>query len=216
MDAHNLKQHWDTVYQKDDERLGWYESNPQQTLSLVTNTQLPKDAKILNVGAGTTTLIDKLLELGYSNIIANDLSERAIEKLEKRIKVTYNYQLQTVVDDLTNPVTLNKLKNVDLWIDRAVLHFFLKEEEQKSYFNLIHQIVSKGGFVIIAVFALHGAEKCSSLELQRYNVETLQDKLGPKFKLIKSFNFTFINQMEVTVHTFTHSFKNNNLIYIML
>lgn len=193
MDTHKLKQHWDAVYYKKDEQLGWYEPNPEQTTFLIAKTNLAKDASILNVGSGTTTLIDKLLELGYSNIIANDLSEIALEKLKKRIEKKYNYQLHTVVDDLTNPKTLNQLPNIDLWIDRAVLHFFLKEEEQKAYFNLIHQMVSKGGFVLIAVFALNGAEKCSGLPLQRYNVEMLQHELGQEFNLIKAFNYIYIN-----------------------
>lgn len=193
METQNLKGHWDAVYQKEDEKLGWYEPNPKKTLSLITITNLPKDAAILNVGAGTTTLIDKLLDLGYTNITANDLSDIALEKLKKRIQKRFNHQLNTIVDDLTNPTTLNQVKKVDLWIDRAVLHFFLKEEEQKAYFNLIQQIVSKKGFVLIAVFALHGAEKCSGLQLKRYNAEILKDKLGRDFKLIKTFNYNFIN-----------------------
>ncbi|NCO63943.1 MAG: class I SAM-dependent methyltransferase [Flavobacteriales bacterium] len=193
MEAHNLKQHWDTVYQKEDEHLGWFEPNPEQTLALIAETNLSKDATILNVGAGTTTLIEALLDKGFTNIIANDLSNFALRKLKDRVQKSHHYHLKGLVDDLTNPKKLNKLLPIDLWIDRAVLHFFLKEEEQKAYFNLVKKIVSKKGFVIIAVFSLDGAEKCSGLPLQRYNPEMLQNKLGLDFKLIKTFNFTFIN-----------------------
>jgi hypothetical protein len=98
-----------------------------------------------------------------------------------------------LVDDLTNPSELHQLNNIDLWIDRAVLHFFLKDEEQNAYFNLINNIVAKGGFVLIAVFALDGAEKCCGLDLKRYNVDMLQNSLGSDFKLIDTFNHTFIN-----------------------
>ncbi len=189
----NLKDHWNKAYNQVDEQLGWFETNPIRTMQLVNACGLQKGATILNVGAGTTTLIDTLLEDGYTNIIANDLSEIALKKLKERIKKTYNYNLTCIKDDLTNPTKLNKLQNVDVWIDRAVLHFFLNENEQKAYFNLIQKIISKNGYVIIAVFSLNGAQKCSGLDLQRYNVDMLQNHLGSDFKLKETFNHTFIN-----------------------
>ena len=194
MENYNYKSHWNEKYQSSqNEELGWYEDTPETTMQLVAKCGLAKDASILNVGAGTTTLIDLLLDKGYSNILANDLSEIALEKLHKRIQDEYNYNLKCITDDLTNPSELNTFQNIDLWIDRAVLHFFLKKEEQNAYFKLIKKIVTKGGYVLIAVFSLEGAPKCCSLDLQRYNAEMLQDKLGKEFKLIEAFNHTFIN-----------------------
>jgi len=189
----NLKEHWNAAYNLEDEQLGWFEANPMQTMELVNACNLKKDATILNVGAGTTTLIDTLLEEGYTNMIANDLSDLALDKLKQRIKKSHNYNLTCIKDDLTNPQKINKLQNIDLWIDRAVLHFFLTEAEQNAYFNLIQKTVSKNGYVIIAVFSLEGAQKCCGLDLKRYNLEMLQNNLGTHFKLIKSFNHTFIN-----------------------
>lgn len=189
----NLNNHWNTAYNNEDEQLGWFEVIPLQTIELVNACDLQKDATILNVGAGTTTLIDALIEEKFTNIIANDLSELALQKLKQRIKKSHNYNLTCIQDDLTNPDKLNKIQNVDLWIDRAVLHFFLKEKEQRSYFNLIQKVVRKKGYVIIAVFSLEGAQKCCGLDLKRYNVEMLQNNLGPNFTLIKTFNHTFIN-----------------------
>lgn len=188
-----LKIHWNTAYNKADNQLGWFEKDPQETMKLVLQTQLPKDAKIMNVGAGTTTLIETLLDAGYTNLIANDLSELALNKLQTRIKNSHDYELNCVVDDLTNPKQLEDLKPVDLWIDRAVLHFFLNEEDQQAYFNLIRKIVTKNGFVLIAVFTTDGAEKCCGLHLKRYNVSMLHEQLGSDFELTSSFNHTFIN-----------------------
>ncbi|MCX7551511.1 methyltransferase domain-containing protein [Xanthomarina sp. F2636L] len=189
----DLKSHWNKAYDKEDNQLGWFEENPAPTMQLIETCQLEKDAIILNVGVGTTNLIDTLLDEGYTNLIANDLSDFALQKLKNRIKQSHNYDLKIITDDLTNPSELQDLKNVNLWIDRAVLHFFLKEEEQTAYFNLIKKIVNKDGFVLIAVFSLDGAEKCCGLDLKRYNLDTLKDALGTDFKLIDSFNHTFIN-----------------------
>lgn len=191
--ARDLKSHWNKAYDKEDNQLGWFEENPLPTMQLIETCQLEKDAKILNVGVGTTNLIDTLLDAGYTNLIANDLSDLALKKLKTRIKQSHNYDLKIIADDLTNPSELQDFKNVDLWIDRAVLHFFLKDEEQTAYFNLIKKIVAKNGFVLIAVFALDGAEKCCGLDVKRYNVAMLKDSLGDDFKLIDSFNHTFIN-----------------------
>ena len=190
----DYKKHWNTVYDtKADEQLGWYEDNPKPTLELIEKCKLDSDSKILCVGAGTTRLIDALLDRNYQNLIANDLSEIALTHLQQRIKSKYNYPLECIADDLTKPEHLSQLRNIELWIDRAVLHFFLEKEDIKSYFDLIRTVVSKKGYVLIATFALDGAEKCSGLPLRRYNAEMLQTELGSDFNLIESFNFTFIN-----------------------
>lgn len=194
MENYNYKSHWNEKYRTtQDEDLGWYEDSPEKTMQLIEKCNLTKDATILNVGVGTTTLIDELLNAGYTNLLANDLSEIALNKLQKRIQKEYNYKLKCIPDDLTNSSELTKLKDVDLWIDRAVLHFFLKDKEQKSYFDLIRQTVSKNGYVLIAVFSLDGAPKCCNLDLQRYNAKMLRDRLGNEFKLVEGFNHTFIN-----------------------
>ena len=189
----NLKEHWNKAYNKVDNELGWFEENPIQTMQLIDSCRFKKDARILNVGVGTTTLIDTLLDAGYNNLIANDLSDIALEKLKKRIQKSHDYNLNCIADDLTNPSKLQNLEPIDLWIDRAVLHFFLKEEEQTAYFNLIKKIVAKGGYILIAVFALDGAEKCCGLDLKRYDLKMLQHSLGADSQLIDSFNYTFIN-----------------------
>lgn len=190
----DYKKHWNTVYDtKADEQLGWYEDNPKPTLELIEKCKLESDSKILCVGAGTTRLIDTLIEKGFQNIIANDLSEIALHHLKHRISEKYSHNLECIADDLTNPTKLNQLKDVDLWIDRAVLHFFLEENDIESYFNLIKTTLSKNGQVIIATFSLDGAEKCSGLPLHRYSKEMIQKRLGPDFLLVDSFNYTYIN-----------------------
>ncbi|MCH2192675.1 methyltransferase domain-containing protein [Kordia sp.] len=190
----SAKSHWDTVYEsKENEELGWFEEHPKTTLDLIAKIAIPKNAKVLNVGAGTTTLVDALLEKGYTNIIASDISDVAMQKLKQRIAETYNYELECIVDDLTNSSKLNTLSNVDLWIDRAVLHFFLDPEEQKAYFDLIKKIISPKGYVLIAVFSLDGADKCSGLPLFKYNSEILANHLGSDFTLVESFDHVYTN-----------------------
>ncbi|MCB0486004.1 MAG: methyltransferase domain-containing protein [Flavobacteriaceae bacterium] len=173
------------------EKLGWYENNPQKTVELIEQCNLPKEASLFIPGAGATTLVDELVNRDFSNIIANDISEAALIKLKERVgktnAVTY------IIDDLTKPRKLPQIDKIDLWIDRAVLHFFLTEEEQNAYFVLVKKLVKMKGYIILAEFNLEGAKKCSGLDVVNYNEAMLQQKLGEEFNLINSFNYTYVN-----------------------
>jgi 2-polyprenyl-3-methyl-5-hydroxy-6-metoxy-1,4-benzoquinol methylase len=188
----DLTSHWNNAYNKAAvTNLGWYEEHPEPSLQLIKKCNLDKNASILNVGAGATTLVDTLITQGFENVIANDLSSVALDKLKIRLgddsdKVTW------VVDDLTNPTVLNQLDKIDLWHDRAVLHFFNEAEEQATYFNLVQQLVKEKGFMIIATFNLNGATKCSGLPVTRYDQQMIQDKLGEDFKLLEAFDYIYI------------------------
>ncbi|ALU74373.1 class I SAM-dependent methyltransferase [Tenacibaculum finnmarkense] len=187
------KAHWNAAYtNKSTQELGWFEEKSTKTIDLITKTGLKSTASILNIGVGSSLLIDELLAEGYTNLKANDVSEKALNILKERLGETAS-KVTFITDNLLAPKKLQNLAPVDLWNDRAVLHFFLEEAEQTAYFNLLKQIVADNGFVIIAVFALDGAEKCSGLPLKRYNTEMLQEKLGAEFSLITAFNYTFIN-----------------------
>lgn len=191
--AINFTNHWDAAYSKTaTDALGWYEENSTPTLQLIEACQLPKEAAILNVGSGSSMLIDDLLDLKYSNVIASDLSLEALNQLKKRLKAAAD-NVQYIVDDLTNSTVLKNLENIDLWNDRAVLHFFLTEKERTAYFDLLKRVVKKEGFVIIATFAKEGAKKCCGLDVYRYNAEMLQKSLGTDFELLKAFDYTFTN-----------------------
>ena len=188
----DYKSHWEKVYNKTTfDKLGWYEKEAAPSLDLIQLCKLLRDAKILNVGAGATTLVDDLLKLGFTNIIANDLSKAALEVLKNRLSADDKEKVQFLVDDLINPTIMNQLELVDLWHDRAVLHFFTDEKDQNTYFKLLKKVLKPGGFVIIAVFNLEGASKCSGLDVFRYNAEMLQERLGTDFKLLNSFNYAY-------------------------
>ncbi|VAW22957.1 hypothetical protein MNBD_BACTEROID01-2366 [hydrothermal vent metagenome] len=185
----NLKEHWDKAYlNSPEEKLSWYETDLSPTLKLVARAKLDKSARILNVGAGSTTLVDELLDTGYSNLIATDISGVALKKLEGRLGIG---KTECIVDDLTKPTKLRNIEPVDLWIDRAVLHFFTEKGEQDIYFDLLKSKVKSGGFVLLAEFNLNSATKCSGLPVHRYSKEMLIEKLRTGFELIDSFDYTY-------------------------
>jgi SAM-dependent methyltransferase len=185
------KTHWDNAYTNSPvEKLGWYETDLSPTLGLLAKTGLKKSARIINVGAGASTLVDEFVTNGYTNIIAADISRISLDRLKSRLGDNAN-RISFVVDDLTNPTELLSIKSVDLWIDRAVLHFFTKPEEQEEYFNLLKKTIKRGGYAILAEYNLNGAEKCAGLPVQRYSKEMLQEKLGEGFKLVDHFEYIY-------------------------
>ncbi len=185
----SLKDHWNNVYTNNPkEKLGWFETDLSPMLNLINQTKLPKDARIINIGAGSTTLIDELISLNYSNLIAADISEIALKNLALRVG---KENISTIVDDLTKPQLLNHIKPVDLWIDRAVLHFFTNPKEQETYFKLLSNTLKPNGYTIIAQFNTNSAKFCSGLPVFQYNQELLEKHIGIDFTLIDTFNYTY-------------------------
>lgn len=187
----DLKLHWNKTYERAEiDKLGWYEENPEPSLRLIEHCNFDKKALILNVGTGASRLVDELLDEGYEHIIANDISASALDKLKLRLGEREN-KIHWVVDDLIQPTQLCNLEQVDLWHDRAVLHFFSDKKEQDAYFDLLRKLVKKNGFVIIATFNLESATKCSGLPVFRYDKKMLQEKLGGDFELIEAFDYSY-------------------------
>jgi hypothetical protein len=73
------------------------------------------------------------------------------------------------------------------------LHFLIIEEDIAGYFENLKSILKKGGYAIFAEFSISGASKCAGLNLHRYSIEDLSQKLGTSFKLVSHFDHTYIN-----------------------
>ena len=69
----------------DVDELTWYEEIPMPSIRLLSKCQINKDESILDVGAGASTFIDYLLNQGFKNIIAADISEIALNKIKERL-----------------------------------------------------------------------------------------------------------------------------------
>jgi len=186
------KNHWDNVYSKSElNRLGWYEEIPQPSLDLIKSCNLEKDATILDVGSGMSTLIKNLVQESYSNIYATDISKVALDRAKKLLDPKEAEKVRWIVDDITNPQDLIHIKSIDLWHDRTVLHFLIEENQQKGYLITLKKLVRKKGFVIIAVFSLEGAKKCSGLNVKNYDHKMIEEFLGNDFKLLKYFSYLY-------------------------
>lgn len=190
VDDKDFNLHWNNVYlNSPEEKLGWYETDLKPMLDMITKTKFDKSARILNVGAGSTRLVDELLAAGYSNLLATDLSDVALKSLAGRVG---DGRIECIVDDLTNPVELLRIDPVDIWIDRAVLHFFNEQKDQEAYFDLLYDTVNNNGYALFAEYNLSGADKCAGLPVHRYSTDMISSRLGKEFQLVENFDYSFI------------------------
>jgi predicted RNA methylase len=116
-------EHWNDIFQmKEDVHLGWYEQDAGQTLAMLQVIPDWKNSKVFLPGAGTSLLVDQLLQQG-NKMILNDISSEALEKLKKRIGEQQDHVIW-LCQDISTALPPQSAP-VDLWIDRAVLHFLL-------------------------------------------------------------------------------------------
>jgi len=82
----SMKEHWDEIYSAlDADELTWYEEKPEASIKLLSRCHINKEDSILDVGAGASTFVDYLIDQGFRNIIATDISEIALNKLRERL-----------------------------------------------------------------------------------------------------------------------------------
>ena len=75
----DLKDHWEKVYAaRALADVSWYQSDPRLSLDLVTQVAPSRSSRIIDVGGGTSSLVDRLVELGYDGLTVLDLSGRAL------------------------------------------------------------------------------------------------------------------------------------------
>jgi SAM-dependent methyltransferase len=190
-DMTDLTKHWNDVFAaKDDPQLGWYERDVSQTLGFLELVPGYESATIFLPGAGTSLLVDALLDCG-ARLVLNDISDEALGRLQRRVGERKPAPIW-LHHDIAKPLP-SVVPPCDIWLDRAVLHFLLTEDDITAYFQNLRTVLAPNGHVILAEFALHGAPKCAGLDVHRYSAEEMGERLGPEFAIVKAEEFIFIN-----------------------
>ncbi len=187
----STRKHWDSIFsEREDSTLGWYEQDPKATFSLLNQIQHWQDATLFISGAGTSVLVDELLTKN-KKLVLNDISIEALNAVKQRLG-KQGKEIICLCQDISEPIKTS-IPAIDIWIDRAVLHFLINEKSIQGYFNNLKAHLAVGGYVLFAEFSQTGAEKCAGLSIHQYSIEELSERLGTSFKLLSSFNYTFIN-----------------------
>ena len=183
--------HWNSIFgSRPDDETGWYEADAAQTLKFLGDSGWDSQPLVFLPGAGTSILVQALLEKGV-RLVLNDISDVALVKLRQRVVIA-SVDGVWVHHDMALRLTTN-LPMVDWWIDRAVLHFLLEEEQISGYFDNLKKLLRPGGRVLFAEFSPDGAPKCAGLSVHRYSSDELSERLGPDFVLGKAEPHVYTN-----------------------
>ena len=182
--AMGVRSHWDTVYRsKAHEAMSWYRAHLERSLALIERVSPNRDAAIIDVGAGESTLVDDLVARGYRHVAVLDVSPAAIEAARRRLGERAG-EVEWLVADVTQAAL--PAAAYDVWHDRAVFHFLTGAAERAAYVRQVARAVKPGGHVIVATFGPEGPTKCSGLEVVRYDARALHGEFGAQFRLIAS------------------------------
>jgi ubiquinone/menaquinone biosynthesis C-methylase UbiE len=175
--------HWQNVYQTKGERdVSWFQEVPANSLDLIRATGVDTGASIVDIGGGTSRLVDSLVDQGFHSVTILDVAEKALAISRDRLGAHAKH-VSWIVADVT---AWRPDKSYDVWHDRAAFHFLTEPSDRAAYAECVRNTVRPGGHVIIGTFAPDGPEQCSGLPVVRHDAASIGDALGPSFKLIES------------------------------
>lgn len=174
----NEKAHWEEVYKsKTPEQVSWTQTKPVHSLQFIENSNLPKDAKIIDIGGGDSNLVDFLLEQGYTDITVMDISKNALLRAQARL----GERAKQVKWIESNVVDFKPTEKYALWHDRAVFHFLTTPLDIAAYQAIVNDAVTDA--LVVATFSKNGPLRCSGLDIQQYNSEDLTAVFAEEFTL---------------------------------
>ena len=174
-----LREHWRKVYgtRRPDE-VSWYQPAATPSLAALDRLGADKTMSLVDVGGGASTLVDALLEQGWTDVTVVDVAEPALEASRARIGAGAK-RVSWVVADIR---TWRPGRAFDIWHDRAAFHFLTDAEDRAAYRRALLEGTHAGSRVVLATFASDGPDKCSGLPVRRYDAEGLAEALGPEFE----------------------------------
>jgi len=178
------KSHWERIYRtRQATEVSWYQPDARVSVQLIERIAPDRSSRIIDVGGGASTLIDGLLDSGYTDVTVLDLAGAALSEAKSRLGHRGSLARWIEADVLTAKLGAHQY---DVWHDRAVFHFLTKDDERAAYLRNVMRSVKPGGHVIVSTFGPQGPTKCSGLEVARYDAESLHDQFGTRFRLVES------------------------------
>jgi 2-polyprenyl-3-methyl-5-hydroxy-6-metoxy-1,4-benzoquinol methylase len=180
----DTQSHWERVYDtKAPTEVSWFKPHLDTSLSLIERVAGDRSTSIIDVGGGQSTLVDDLIARGYSNVTVLDIARTAIEHAKQRLGSASD-RVKWLIADITQ--TDLPARSYDVWHDRAVFHFLTEPEQRRAYVRQVAGAIKPGGHVIVGTFGPEGPNKCSGLDVMRYDADSLHGEFGSHFRLIES------------------------------
>jgi hypothetical protein len=177
----DLKAHWDNVWQtKPHDTTSWYQEGPVISLRFFETANVLHTAPLVDIGSGASKLIDGWLSQGFRDITALDISASAFVHSKQRLGTASDHV--TFVE--ANVLDWQPERRYQLWHDRAVFHFLTDPNSRGRYIKTLTTALAPGAFFICGGFSTSGPQKCSGLQVQRYDADTIAGVFAPWFEVL--------------------------------
>lgn len=179
-------EHWDRLFRRRaDHEVNWYQPHLNLSLELLERLEARPDVPLIDVGGGTATLVDDLLERGFSAVTVLDVSEVALARTRHRLGPR-SEQVTWLHGDITELGPELAEAHHAIWHDRALFHFLTEPRDRRRYVEALRRALRPGGHAVIATFAEDGPSHCSGLDARRYSTDQLMATVGRGFELVDS------------------------------
>lgn len=175
------KNYWDNIFNtRDYTQVFWHQESPDISLGLI-DIYAKKESSILDVGCGTSFLVENLIKQGYTDISLLDASEVSLNIVKTRLENDSNIP-KYICSDITN---FKNNKKFDIWHDRAVFHFLLLEDDREKYFKVLQDTLKLDGTALISTFRVGGDISCAGLPIVQYDEIKMMSELPAGLKIVK-------------------------------
>lgn len=125
----DTKAQWESAYRhKADTELSWHQSDPRLSMQLILDA-IQGRGSVIDVGGGSSVLVDKLLEQSFERIAVLDISRAALERSKARLGQRAA-RVEWIEADVTK---VEGIGQFDVWHDRAVFHFVTDPKDKQRY-----------------------------------------------------------------------------------
>jgi ubiquinone/menaquinone biosynthesis C-methylase UbiE len=182
---------WNEVYStKKPTEVSWYQQAPQELPTLrevASGLGGLGRIHVADVGGGASLLVDALLAepAPPHKLSVIDISGAALTAARARLGTTNAARVQWIEGSALVPQLAPD--SVDIWHDRAVLHFMTTKADTDAYVCEAAAAVRVGGYVVASAFDEDGGPmKCSGLPVQRYTPARFAETFAPHFALAET------------------------------
>ena len=174
--------HWDRIFASTPStEVSWYTREPAVSLRLVEGIASSRAAAVIDVGAGASLLVDRLVADNFTDVTVLDLSEQALTQVEQRLGEGARHVTFVHHDVLS----WHPARQYDVWHDRAVFHFLTDATSRDRYVEIAARAVGAGSGLVIGTFAEDGPTRCSGLPVSRSSAEDLEEVFSRFFSLVE-------------------------------
>lgn len=170
--------HWDAIYQtRGADAVSWAQPEPVMALEMIDDLSLTSADPIIDIGGGASTLVDRLLERGHTDLTVLDVSVHALSLAKHRL----GGDAERVHWETADLLQWSPPRCFALWYDRAVFHFLTDSADLARYRDLATTSIEPGAHLIMGTFAADGPERCSGLSVARYSPDQLAAEFAAGF-----------------------------------